>query len=385
VRSRVTLASLAIALAGGTGVLAGLMIDPTATAFAYLVAYAFGFSLAIGALLLSMIETTSGARWFVAFRRIAEIAAATMPLMVLLFVPVLIAMSALYPWAHPLESLSEEMRSRVEHTRPWLNAPFFTLRAALYFGLWIAVGELLLHWSLHQREDVERTTLRLRRLSAGGIWLVALTLSGAALDWFMSLAPAWPSTAFSIHFFSGSVAAASALVMLSAFLLESKGALGASLKPDHYHAIGRIELTFLMFWAYVEFVQLLIIWMGDLPDEADYYLLRFEHPWSVLGWVVLIGGFFVPFLALLSRALKRNRFLLAAVSVVLLAGRYADLAYIILPEDRRGHESMLWVNAASMCFVLGMLTAFGSARLRGKTAMATGDPLIAIALRYESP
>jgi hypothetical protein len=373
-----------ITVLGAIGLIVGLALDATATAFAYLAAFSFGFSLAIGALLLVIIETITGARWFVALRRIGEIIAVTFPLFAVLFIPVIVAMPVLYPWLRTWE-LEPSIRIRVEHAAPYLDPKFFIARAALAFGVWIVLSELFHVTSLKQALDAGRMTMRLRRLSAAAIWPIAVTLTFACFDWFMSLDPAWPSTIYGIYYFSGAIAAAASILVLIALYMELNGLFGAHLRSDHYHALGRIQLTFLLFWAYAAFVQLLIIWMADLPEESAYYVKRFVEPWRAVGLFVIIAGFFAPFLALLSQPLKRNRFLLAGVSVWILAGHYADLAFAILPAAPTGKPDTPWLDVAALGFVLGAGAAFALMRARNKPPIAAQDPLIAVSMRYESP
>ena len=58
--------------------------------------------------------------------------------------------------------------------------------------------------------------MSLRKLSAGGIFLFAFSITFAAFDWLMSLEPTWFSTIFGVYVFSGMTLAALAALGLLA-------------------------------------------------------------------------------------------------------------------------------------------------------------------------
>src|SRR5690554_703180 len=90
--------ALLVGLAGLALVLVGFLIDRRQAAFSYLAAFAFWLSLALGALIFVMIHHAMNSSWFVVLRRPAEAAAATIPLLILLFLPILVGARELYPW-----------------------------------------------------------------------------------------------------------------------------------------------------------------------------------------------------------------------------------------------------------------------------------------------
>ena len=58
----------------------------------------------------------------------------TLPFFAVLFIPILLGHSALFPWTAPGDQTS------FRATAPYLNVPFFLVRAAVYFGVWSALG-----------------------------------------------------------------------------------------------------------------------------------------------------------------------------------------------------------------------------------------------------
>lgn len=331
----------------------GLLLDPRQALLSYLAAYATGLSIMLGALTLVMTCNITGARWFDAFRRPAEAIAASAPLFAVLFLPIAFGLSRVYPWAP----------AAAGDRRVWLNEPFFLMRAAIYFAVWIAAGLLLRRWSLRRTAGAHgRVDGRSRALSAGGLPAVAFTLSFAAFDWLMSLSPAWFSTIYGVYVFAGGFLAALAVVAL----LEP----GRAPRADNYQKLGNLLLTFTVFWAYIAFSQFLIIWIADVPQEVAWYVPRVGGSWGVLALVVLVGQFALPFLVLLLRRVKRSPRTLAKVGVWLLVMHYLDVYWLVLPQLHPGGVHPHWLDLAALC-AIGGCTMVYAARLLGRDARLT--------------
>src|SRR5438067_912327 len=65
----------------------------------YLYAFLFWLGIALGSLALVFLHHLVGGNWGLAVRRPAEAAAMTLPLLLLLFLPILLGARFLYPWA----------------------------------------------------------------------------------------------------------------------------------------------------------------------------------------------------------------------------------------------------------------------------------------------
>ena len=164
----------------------GLLIDRDHFFRAWLVAYLLFLGIALGSMALIMIQHLSGGAWGV-FRRIFEASSRTLPLLAVLFIPVLLGVGTLYPWSHADHVATDEV---LRHKSAYLNTPFFLVRSAAYFALWI-LGFLL----LRRGDDAAR-----RRLSGPGLLVYAFTLSFAAVDWAMSIEPHWSSSIYGLLF-----------------------------------------------------------------------------------------------------------------------------------------------------------------------------------------
>ncbi|MGI8509500.1 MAG: hypothetical protein ACR2MQ_09260 [Gemmatimonadaceae bacterium] len=359
--ARITRAALGVALVGAVLCTVGLFTDLHRMLVSYLFAYAVVVTIVLGCLIQVMMSHVTGAHWFVVLRRITLDLAAPMPALALLLLPILIGVHALYPWAEP-GALSAAAAAVVDRKRAWLNVPFFELRAVFYVTVWVVVGELLRRWSLRQDlssgAEITATTRRLRVLSAIGLIAVGLTLTFAAFDWLMSLDPAWYSTIYGVYVFAGGFLAALALIAVVAYAaLRGNLIVRTAVTPEHFGALGKLLLTFVIFWAYIAFSQYLIIWIGDIPADTPWYLSRARGSWGVLALVVLIGQFALPFIALLSRTLKRRPRALAVLGAWLLLMHVLDMDWLVLPAYEPHGVHPCWRDIAALLLVAGCTVA----------------------------
>jgi hypothetical protein len=361
------------------------LLDGQRALQAYHVAVVYWAGIAVGALLINMSFQAGKAKWYVVTRRYLETIPLSLLLFVVLFIPVLLGMRRLFPWVDP-SGLEEEVKKLAEHRRAYLNVGFFVVRFVVYFALWIGVAHLLHGWSTRQDEErgVRLTALQ-RRLAAGALPFVALAMSFAAFDWQMSLDLRLSSTIFGLYYFAGSFLAAFAVLILMMNGLRAEGTPGALANANHYHSLGKYLLAFVAFWAYMAFSQYLLIWIANLPEEVPWYLARNRGGWAVVGVVLVVFHFLVPFFALLSRPLKRNPRLLGWVAVYVLVIHYVDVYWVMMPALQhdahapRPHladlTAVVGVGAAALAFILW--------RLEGRNAVPVGDPYLEESLRYD--
>ena len=86
-----------------------------------------------------------------------------------------------------------------------------------------------------------------------------------------------------------------------------------------------------MFWAYVEFMQFLIIWEGGLEERDRMVSAASQRRGCRRLYVAIALGFFVPFLVLLWHPAKRSRAVLAIVCLLMLVGHAAGKWWLVLP------------------------------------------------------
>ena len=296
---------------------------------AYLVAYTFWLGVALGSMALLMVQHLSGGAWGVVIRRPLEAAVSTLPVMALLFLPIVPGMHDIYHWTHA-DALSDPV---IAAKAAYLNTPFFLARALFYFIIWVGIGHLLLKWSKEQDETGDPAYAgKLTTLSAAGLLIYALTITFAITDWLMSVNPHWFSTMWGPLFMVGQALAALAVTINVLVLLAGTEPMNRVLNTSHFHDLGKFLFAFLMMWAYLSFSQFLIVYSANLQEEVPHYLSRIQNGYQYVTIALIVLHFVVPYVILLSRDVKRDTTRLRVVAAWLIAMRFVDHYWQIAPE-----------------------------------------------------
>src|SRR5215471_15372975 len=76
----------------------GVFFDRDQFFHAYLVGFIFWTGITLGSLALLMLQHLTGGAWGLVIRRVLEASTRTLPLMLLLSVPIILGMKYIYPW-----------------------------------------------------------------------------------------------------------------------------------------------------------------------------------------------------------------------------------------------------------------------------------------------
>ncbi len=302
---------------------------------AYLLSFMLWLGIALGSMAIIMIRHLTGGGWGVVIRRIQGAAMRTLPLLAVLFVPVILGMHHLYIWAKPLDQIADKhLREHLDDlTKTYLTSKGFWMRAVFYFVVWNLLAFLLSKWSKQaDSPGAPDNTGKFKAVAGPGLILYGGTISFAAIDWVMSLDPSWISTIFGLVILIGEVLSAMCFAVIIERLLFDYKPMSDMLRPDFVHDHGKWMLAFTMVWAYFNFSQWLIIWAGNLPTEITFYMRRLGGGWQAVGLGLVLFGFALPFVTLLSRSFKRDIRKLAWLAAWLLVIRYIDLLWIIEPN-----------------------------------------------------
>ena len=383
--------------------------------FSYLFAFMTMLSIAIGALAFVLIQHLVRAGWSAVVRRVAEAAAATLPLFAVLFIPIVVlGFTHLYPWSHESDAI-------LEAKRWWLGADLgngsgtkFVGRAVLFFAIWSALGVML--WRLSVKQDgrdpavVEATTHTLRKLSAGGMFLFALSMSAAAIDWQMSLLPHWYSTMYGVYYFAGAMLGFYAFLALCLLGLQKAGLLKTAVTTEHYHDVGKFMFGHTVFWAYITFCQFLLIWYANIPEETEYFMMRMEGGWDKVSLAMPFIHFFLPFFFLISRHVKRNATGLVVGAIWLLGVHVVDIYWNVLPNagahhggpekvaeghaageaiaaaaaHHGPHLALALTDVTALLGIGGLFLAAFAFLLKKHPVIAIGDPRLAESMAHEN-
>jgi hypothetical protein len=368
-------------VAGGAGAavsLVGLFVDRRQFFQSYLMTFMLLLGATLGSLALGMIHQLSGGAWGVVTRRIFGAASRVLPVLTLLYLPLLLGLHDLYEWTHHDIVEADPVLSGKSR---YLNTPFFLLRTTLYFAVWNAIAYFLNRWSLEQdRSPDPRIAQRMQALSGGGLVAYGLTITFASFDWVMSLDPHWFSTIYGVLFMGGQGLTALAFLVIVLAWLSRREPLNTIVVPTHFHDLGNLMLAFVMLWAYFSFSQYLIIYSGNLPEEITWYTRRLFTGWRVIGIGLVVFHFAVPFLILLSRTVKRNPDLLVKVAIGVIVVRLIDLFWLIAPELHRDGFAVSWLDVllplSLGCVWLGCFIW----QLRGRPLLPLHDPQLHEAL-----
>ncbi len=368
--------ALGIAMLCGVGCIIGAILPHTRSDFfnAYLFAYWFWLGVTLGSLALVMLHNLTGGAWGQIVRRIAQAAALLLPLMMVLFIPILFGMHDLFPWARAEEVAKNDV---LRHREPYLNVRFFVIRYVVYFVVWIGLA----FWVRRLGRTVERTgekraRERLHGLSAAGLILYVVLVTHAGTDWVMSRDTAFYSTAFGFVIATGQTLAAVAFAIIVLWMTGAPEGLTAGISPytrppvnppensspNLLNDIGNILLTLVILWTYVSFMQFLVIWMGNTGEDNGYFLRRgLGQPgaWRWIGLALITLRFFVPFFVLLFRGTKKYLPTLVTIAWLLVAMHIVDQFWMIRPNpDLKGpHFELSWLDIGAWAAIGGLWVA----------------------------
>lgn len=308
-----------VGVAGAALCALGWTVQPLTFRHAWLAALGVWLEWPLGSLALLLIHALTGGDWGYALRPALIAGVATLPLLLPGLVPVLAHLHTLYPWARADADIPNAF---------WLNTPFFAARVIVYLAVWLGLAALTLRAVLHARPMV--------RLAAPGLILLAFTFTFASLDLTLSLDPDFNSSVW------GMIAASAAVLLaLSVAVLAT---LAASPRQVP-RAFARMVLGLVILWAYLDFMQFLIVWESDLGKESAWYVLRSGGFWGGVVWVIALGHFLVPFAALIFPPVQRSRRAMMALCVWLIAMELLRAWWLVLPAQPR---SLSWLDFAAV-------------------------------------
>ncbi|MDZ4803640.1 MAG: hypothetical protein SGI90_02100 [Candidatus Eisenbacteria bacterium] len=357
--------SMIVGIIGILASAAGLFLAREQFFRSYLTAFFYVAGFGIGSLGILLLHSVVGGNWGVTVRRLLESGARTIPMVGLLFIPLIFGMHDLYLWARP-EVVAGDLL--LQHKAPYLNVPFLVVRTVVFFGLWSLMAFVVTKMSLAQDTNNDGPLgRRLRRLCGPLIIVHVLMVTFSSFDWIMSLEPHWYSTIFGMLSLAGqNLATMAFLISVVVWLGGDRVVQDAETKQSVYD-LGNLLLAFTMFWAYLAFSQLLIIWAGNLPEEIPYFVRRFHDGWGVLGIGIILFHFVVPFLMLINRYVKRNPVTLSRVALLILVMRLVEIFFTVAPAH---HEmvpfSVHWLDLTAPIGLGGLWLAAFLHQLKGR-------------------
>lgn len=368
-------------IVGGVGLLASLigLFTGVETFFeSYLYAFMFWFAPAAGCFVLLAVQHLAGGSWGAAIRRPLEAGAMTLPLIAVLFIPILFGMGFLYDWTSADYLASHPI---VAAKTGYLNVTFFIIRAVVYFALFI-LGAL--YFVRNGRKNGGENTRRQMQRSAP-IWIILyiLVMTFAMVDWGMSLTPEWFSGIYPVTIMiSQAIVAMSLVIITMTALARNNPKIDGLLTTKRLQDYGNYLMAFTIFWAYTNFSQIIILWSNNIVETNTFYVLRFGLEWRAVGIFLLFFGFFGTFLILLSRWVKRKRRALTMVAIWALVVQLVNFYYILIPSYGREGVQLHWLDFALTIGIGGIWLWFYLSQLMSNPVVAEDDPRIAEDIRH---
>jgi len=297
----------------------------------WLLGFIFWGGIGIGSLGILLLQYLTGGAWGVMIRRILEAGSRTLPIVFVLFLPIMFGITYLYAWTHMQDD------PIVQYRGAYLSVGWFIIRSVLYFVLFGSMAYFLNKWSLEQDsattyEESAKSLADCGKFSGPTIIFYVFTVTFASIDWVMTLDPHFYSTMWGFLFVAGWTLSTFSFAVVLLAWLSDREPMNRIIGKRHFHDIGKLMLAFTMVWAYFNFSQYLIIWSGNIPEETKWYIPRVQGGWGVMAVLLIIFHFAFPFLVLLSRDIKRNAKWLSMLAVFILVMRLIDMYYLIGPS-----------------------------------------------------
>jgi hypothetical protein len=357
----------------------------------WLLGFIFWGGIGLGCLGILMLQYVTGGAWGVVSRRVLEAGSRTLPLIILLFIPLAIGVYTrqFYEWTH-LPATEPIMVHRGVFMTTW----FWIVRSAIYFAAFGLMVYLLNKWSARQDQttSVEESRLVLERMSrfSGPMLVVySLVVTFATVDWMLTLDAHWFSTIWGLLFVAGWALSCYSFVVCVLAWMSDKAPMDRVLGKRHFHDFGKLMLALTMVWAYFNFSQFLIIWAGNVPEETGWWIVRMKGGWGYIGAALIFFHFGFPFLVLLQQDFKRKARRLALLAIFILFMRLVDMFYLIGPSNRvmsggveQGSFVVSWMDIVATVAVGGLWLWWFFGELTKRPVVPIKDPYLEGAITH---
>jgi hypothetical protein len=319
---------------------------------AYLVAYVYWLMIPLGCTAILMMHHLTGGWWGYPIRRLLEAGTRTFPWMAALFIPILLGMKQIYPWARDTGNMAGDPNFRFKLA--YLTPSFFVVGLVIYFVMLFVLSYFLNKWSRDQDRTGDPALAKdLEGISGPGLILWGIVVTYSMIDWVMSLEPRWFSTIYGMIFMIVGALTAMSFVIFVLRRLSDEPPMKDTATASEYNDLGNLMLAFTMLWAYLSFSQFLIIWSGNTKDEIPWYMTRAIGPWAGVAVVLIVLHFAVPFLLLLQRNLKRRVQRLSKIAGMMMVLSFIDVYWLIVPayEKDRPHIGTLLLDILFLAII----------------------------------
>ncbi|MEO5923779.1 MAG: hypothetical protein ABIR70_08145 [Bryobacteraceae bacterium] len=361
---------------------AGYMTNPDRFFESYLVAFTYTCAIGLGAFFFVQIQYLTGSAWSVGMRRIMENLMVTLPVGLILALPLIGGLDHLYPWTNEAFMASSKPLAA---KAGYLTKDFFMYRSLAYFALWTLWTVSIYRNSIKQ--DTERSAQNMHaitRWSAPGLFMAVVVGSLASFDWLMSLEPAWYSTIFGLYYLANGALGFMAVLTLITLGFRKNGILANTIREEHYHDLGKWMFALTCFYTYIAFSQYILIWYADLPEETTFYRHRAHGTWLPLSLSLPFIRFFIPFFILLCRPMKRKLNVIRMIAIWSLIVIYLDLYWIVMPNFHKEGPAFHWLDLATLATTVSVCGFVFWGRFQNNKIIPVGDLRLEQSLHFEN-
>jgi hypothetical protein len=278
--------------------------DPRSAAGGWLLGFTYVAAFPLGSLAWLMIHRLTGGRWGEALEPFLLPMAQTIPLLLILVVPILLTLPVLFAWT---QGASGHVTQSVHLV--YLNIPSYAVRSLAALAGWSILAFIV-------------PGARGRAaLLIGGIGLVfyAVAVTFAAQDWLLAAEPPFISTSF-----GASVAFTQLLAALSLAAVFGR-------RDREFPDLGGLMLVVTLGITYTDFMAVLVMWYGDVPSKIFWFVERIQQPWRALAIAVFIITSVVPIVLLMFARVRANRTALCCIGACSLTGLALYQAWLLAP------------------------------------------------------
>ena len=320
----------------------------------------FFFSIALMGTTFIAINNGSQSAWIVVLLRVFEAVSLYLPIgaitLVIVFIGSSLGWNHLYHWMGEgvTDPASPHYDALIAHKEPYLNLPFWWGRAIVMMGVWIFFTYLFRRRSIAQDTNPQGAKGFQRNMVLAAFFLVFFGYSSviASWDWLMSLDVHWFSTLYGWYVFSGMWIGGMIVVFMITNYLMQNGYM-KEVNASHIHDLGKFIFGVSFLWTYLFFSQFMLIWYANIPEEVTYYIPRIQdYPWTFWGMVGI--NFIIPMLFLMSKTTKRNRNILAIVSVIIFFGHWMDTYFLVTPATMHADGQIGVIEIGMLLGYLGL-------------------------------
>jgi hypothetical protein len=351
-------AATTCAVLGVACAVSGLIRAPSASWGAVAANLLFWAGLAQGGVIAAASFHISEARWGRLVERFALAQGAFLPLSIPFTLALWLGRAHLFPW-YGQRALS-----------PWLNANALVLRDSAALLVMTLLSGAFARASLRHAGSTRRLAIAVTVLFFPAFGMLAVDLG-------MTPDLRYHSTVYPVLYLAGCYYAALAFTALAVALWRRGEPRKRLMGPRRLLDLGNLLWGFAIFLGYLWWCEFLVVWMGNLPDEAGRHLHQWrDWPWPAVAWASLLCGVAVPSAVLLGRGLKKRAFMLGVVGSVALLGVLMERILDVLPAlpVERSIGTAFLVAGITLGFG-GLFALCCLAALRRIPLFPTEDPL----------